>query len=156
LFAILVLVFGEGKMHKKYIFVPLAAIVVLWPIIVFAQESIASLVKKVQPATVLIITYDQQGKETGMGSGFFVSSKGDIITNWHVIKGSSSAVIKTTTGAMYRMKVILAGDENKDLVRIAIDATGVNFPALSISQANPKAGESSRCWKPFWIRVDSF
>lgn len=126
---------------RKYTFIPLALIILILPIISVAQGSITLLIKKVQPSTVLIITYDQQGKETGIGSGFFVSSTGDIITNWHVIKGSSSAVIKTTTGAMYKMKDILEGDEEKDLVRITIDATGATFPALSMSKTIPSVGE---------------
>jgi len=49
----------------------MVAILLMSPVVIFAQVSTESLVKKVQPATVLIITYDQHGRETGKGSGFF-------------------------------------------------------------------------------------
>lgn len=43
----------------------------------------AALFKKVAPSVVLIVTKD------GLGSGTIIDSKGDILTNWHVIAGYS-------------------------------------------------------------------
>jgi len=107
----------------------------------FAQPSIPSLVKKVQPATVLITVYDAQGNQSGQGSGFFITQKGAVITNWHVIKGASSAEVKTSTGATYKVKGIIAKDEKRDLAKIILVARDVSFEHLSLSRTSPKIGE---------------
>ena len=36
-------------------------------------------------AVVTIVTFDASGNAKGLGSGFFTSSEGEIITNYHVI-----------------------------------------------------------------------
>ena len=45
-------------------------ILLIAPLYTFAQQTIPSLVKKVQPSVVLITTYDSNGDKLGSGSGF--------------------------------------------------------------------------------------
>ncbi|HHP7235011.1 MAG TPA: hypothetical protein ACFCUC_10320, partial [Desulfobacterales bacterium] len=54
---------------------------------VWASEQRTSVVKKVQPAVVTVVTYDIDGKATGIGSGFFIDQRGYLITNYHVLRG---------------------------------------------------------------------
>lgn len=107
----------------------------------FAEQSISSLVKKVQPAVVIISVYDAQGNQTGQGSGFFISKEGEVITNWHVISDVSSATIKTSTGAMFKVKGVIAKDEKRDLAKIILDAKNVTFPYLNLYTKIPELGE---------------
>jgi hypothetical protein len=98
-----------------------------------AKELNPSTIKKVQSATVLLIAYDAGAQETGQGTGFFVTSKGDLVTNWHIINGASSALIKTKNGAIFKVKGILAKNEKRDLVKLAIDAKDINFPFIKLA-----------------------
>jgi hypothetical protein len=106
-----------------------------------AEQDIPSLVKKVQPAVVSIITYDIKGNKFEQGSGFFINQSGKIITNWHVIKDASSATIKTATGAMFQVKGLVAKDKKKDLAIVILDAKDISFPFLSMSSVTPNVGE---------------
>ena len=127
---------------KEYVLVGLLVIGMLFTSIrPNAAESISALVEKVQPATVLIETYDAQGKRIGQGSGFFVNGKGEIITNWHVMEGASSSTVRTASGTILAVRGIVAKDEQKDLARIVLVEGGGQYPHLNISTTIPKAGE---------------
>jgi len=54
------------------------------------MESLPSLIKRIKPSTVIIFAYDDKGEFLQLGSGFFISQNGDVITNYHVIQGASS------------------------------------------------------------------
>ena len=61
----------------------------------FAEENqLQDVIKLVMPATVLVMTYDAKGKPLAQGSGFFVSTTGELITNYHVFKDAESIEIK--------------------------------------------------------------
>jgi hypothetical protein len=107
----------------------------------FAQQTVTSLLKKVQLSTVLITVYDIQGNQTGQGSGFFINKKGEIITNCHVIKDASSIIVKTATGAMYKVKGVISKDEKRDIAKIVLEAKDVSFPYLNLSLTIPEVGD---------------
>ncbi len=54
---------------------------------------------KIEPATVLIRTLNSDKLE-GLGTGFFVSGDGLLVTNAHVIKGATRAVVQLSNGAV--------------------------------------------------------
>ena len=86
---------------KRNIFILLivASILIVFSTLNFASgtidESLPSLIKRIKPSTVIIFAYDDKGEFLQLGSGFFISQNGDVITNYHVIQGASSAEIKT-------------------------------------------------------------
>ena len=51
-------------------------------------------IKAVRSRTAFIQTFDQYGTPIGTGSGFLISSKGDVATNYHVVQNAHSATVK--------------------------------------------------------------
>lgn len=127
---------------RQIIIITTFVVILLYsPINTFAQQNISSLVKKVQPAVVLIIAHDTIGNKSSQGSGFFVSQKGELITNWHVIRNTTMAMVKTATGAIFEVKGIVAKDEKRDIVKLVIDSKDISFPYLKLSNSLPDVGE---------------
>ena len=85
------------------------------------MESLPYLIKRIKPSTVIIFAYDDKGDFLKLGSGFFISQNGDVMTNYHVIQGASSAKIKTADEKTYPITYILAGDEQSDLIRLSVN-----------------------------------
>ncbi|UCD80155.1 MAG: zinc-ribbon domain-containing protein [Desulfobacterales bacterium] len=86
--------------------------------------SIGELFNRVNPAVATVITYDTGNNLFKQGSGFFINRQGDFITNYHVLKGAYSAVIKFHNDAEYKVDFVLAANEKKDLVKLAISVPG--------------------------------
>lgn len=61
------------------------------------------------------------------GSGFIVSSDGDILTAAHVVEGTMEPVVSFVNGRQSRA-VILASDERLDVALLHVDA--IDLPAL--------------------------
>jgi Trypsin-like serine proteases, typically periplasmic, contain C-terminal PDZ domain len=108
---------------------------------VAAQENLTEIVKKVSPSVVLVLTYDEQGKALSQGSGFFINTPGEIITNFHVLEKASRAEIKTSAGKVYPVKEVLAEDKINDLIRVSVDMPKQKATPLSLSTSIPPVGE---------------
>jgi Flp pilus assembly protein TadD len=99
-----------------------------------AQEDLPKLVKKIQPAVVTVIAYDERGKLKAQGSGFFINQQGHFITNYHVLEGASRVEVKTFQGNRHQVKGVLAEDQGRDLT-LAIVYLG--FSPHPIASGNP-------------------
>jgi serine protease Do len=76
-----------------------------------------------------------------VGSGFFISSDGYIVTNNHVVKHASEVKIKTNDGKTYKAKVI-GTDPKTDLALLkVIDANGKKFPSVQFAEKDPRVGD---------------
>ncbi|GAI44547.1 unnamed protein product, partial [marine sediment metagenome] len=106
-----------------------------------STENLPSLIKKIKPSVVVVFAYDNKGEFLQLGSGFFISQNGDVITNYHVIKGSSSAEIKTSDGKTYPITYILAVDKQNDIIRLSVDIPSKYISPLSLSNTIPEVGE---------------
>jgi len=106
-----------------------------------STENLPSLIKRIKPSVVIVFAYDNKGEFLQLGSGFFISQNGDIITNYHVIKGSSSAEIKTSDGKTYPITYIIAKDEQNDIIRLSVDIPSKYISPLSLSNTIPEVGE---------------
>ena len=106
-----------------------------------AQENLPTIVKKIQPSVVTILTYDGQGKGLMQGSGFFIRKAGDIITNRHVLQGASSANVKTAEGKVYPVTGVVAEDKEGDLIMVLVDIPHDAVHPLSVSTSIPEVGE---------------
>ena len=105
------------------------------------QEGLPALVKKVESSIVAIVTYNQEGKILGLGSGFFVNAGGDVVTNYHVLYGAARAEIRTTDGKEYPVKLVLAEDREGDLIRVSVDVPKETVHPLPVMSALPEVGE---------------
>ena len=98
-------------------------------------------VRKVQPSTVVVITYGKDGKVRGQGSGFFVSQTGEIITNRHVLEGADRAEIKTAQGKVHAITAITAENKKIDIIRAKVDIPKQLVHPLSLSTSFPEVGQ---------------
>jgi hypothetical protein len=106
-----------------------------------ASENIPSLVKQTMPSVVLIKTYDSQGNDLGLGSGFIISKEGDVVTCYHVMRGFSKAVVNTSDGKEFQVKNITAINKSNDLVRMSLSTTDHNFTNLGLNTTTPQVGQ---------------
>jgi len=89
--------------------------------------------KQYADSVVVIFTEDEHSKPFGQGSGFLVNSNGVIITNYHVIAGSSSALVKLKDGRKIKAEGIVAISKEKDLAIIKIPSQGLKYAAMGDS-----------------------
>jgi S1-C subfamily serine protease len=70
----------------------------------------------------------------GAGSGFIITPDGEVLTNNHVIRGSSQLQVTLSDQKKYKAKV-LGVDENHDLALIKIE-TGSKLPSLRLGDSD--------------------
>jgi len=104
-------------------------------------ENLPSIIKRIKPSVVIVFAYDNKGEFLKLGSGFFISQNGDIITNYHVLQGASSAEVKTSDGKSYPITYIVAEDEQSDIIRLSVDIPSKYVHSLSLSATVPEVGE---------------
>ena len=89
--------------------------------------------KKAAPATVLVVT------ENSLGSGVVVSSTGDVVTNWHVVRDAKkvAVVFKPERGVDIRKELIFTAtavkvDEVADLALLHLAQPPEDVPYLRL------------------------
>lgn len=89
----------------------------------YTPSQIANLLK---PSIVYIETFDQNGNEKGVASGFVCDANGKIGTNLHVIQGAYSAKVTLSNGQVYDVENVSGYDSNNDIAELKINATGLS------------------------------
>ncbi len=79
-----------------------------------------------------------QGSQSAEGSGFVYDTKGDIVTNDHVVSGASSLSVKFSDGSTYKATVI-GEDPDTDLAVIHVDAPASKLVPLSLADSSKVA-----------------
>lgn len=99
-----------------------------------AMTSLADLVERVSPAVVNIIVTSETVDSTteGQGSGFVISPKGEVVTNYHVIDGGTRIEVVFGNGERYPANII-GTDEETDLALLQIDDPRT-FPVVKFHQ----------------------
>ena len=89
-------------------------------------------------------------EQQSVGSGFILSSDGQILTNAHVVDEATEVLVKLSDKREFRAKVI-GTDKRTDVALIKIDATGL--PKVTIGDADKlKVGEwVAAIGKPFGL-----
>lgn len=93
------------------------------------------LVRTLLPSVFMIKT------PNGSGSGFFIND-GDIITNHHVLCGSTSANILMSNGQSYRIREVIAENVQADLIMVRADVPSSEIRPLRLKTTLPEVGEN--------------
>ena len=101
--------------------------------------STAEIARRAKPATVVIATIDAAGDTSGFGSGVIVRSDGVVLTNWHVIRGASAAVVQLASGELYDRVDIIDLDSIADIAVLKIP--GYQLPVVGVGAGLPTVGE---------------
>ena len=82
---------------------------------------------------------EEERQPRGVGSGFFLTADGLIMTNAHVVDEADEVIVTLTDKREFKAKIIGA-DKRSDIALVKIDATGL--PAVKVGDVNRlKVGE---------------
>jgi hypothetical protein len=99
-------------------------------------KDIPVIARQALKCVVTIETKDEQGKPLGQGSGFIVSNDGRFITNYHVIQGAASGVVRFPEGASYLIEGIVVSNSERDLALLKIKTTSKEFSFLNLRDSD--------------------
>jgi len=124
---------------NRHFAVKLASLIFLAASMTAAQSTlprrgIPSIVQSSDGAIVSIVMSDKDGEPIAQGTGFLVSRNGLILTNYHVIKEGTNAVVKLPDGAFYVVDGIVASNKKRDIA--LIKAHGENFRTLTLGNSD--------------------
>lgn len=107
-----------------------------------SQLPLNKLFRKYQSAVFMVYTSD--GEKGYQGSGFFVSSNGIAVSNYHVFEGTTKGleVIKTYDGNELRVGEILAKSAEDDYIIFKVRITStLRYNPIPVAKKNPDIGE---------------
>jgi hypothetical protein len=94
---------------------------------------IPAISREAKGSIVSIVMSDKDGHPIAQGSGFLISKDGHVVTNYHVIKTGSSAIVKLPDGAFFVVDGVLASDKHRDVA--IIKAHGNDFRPLTLGDS---------------------
>jgi hypothetical protein len=103
--------------------------------------TVPQIVKKWNESILLVKSIDKNGNLLGQGSGFVISEKGVIATNYHVVKSSHSVLIQFVNGKSYQEVSLIAGYPSNDLAILYIEEDGSFLPVILGNSDNLQIGE---------------
>lgn len=106
------------------------------------EEVIATVVEKVSPSVVSIVTslqttslYGEAQEEEGAGSGIIVSNDGYILTNKHVVDGADTVDVVLHDGTTHKNVKVLGSDPLNDIAFLKIDNVS-NLSAVELGDSS--------------------
>jgi S1-C subfamily serine protease len=100
--------FCIGAEMTKYLTRGLILILLVFLQTPLKADSIPEIVVKAKPAIVEIVTTDTKGTPTTLGTGFFISADGLVVTNQHVVEGANSITAVNNNGAIFLFERVVA------------------------------------------------
>jgi putative serine protease PepD len=82
--------------------------------------------------------FGNNGSSSAEGTGFVYDTKGDIVTNAHVIDGASSVKVKLSDGSTYTATVV-GSDVSSDLAVLHVDAPASKLHPLTLGDSSKVA-----------------
>jgi S1-C subfamily serine protease/thiol-disulfide isomerase/thioredoxin len=99
-----------------------------WPM------TVEQVVKKIAHGVVLLTTFDAQNTRSAIGSGFVIDSSGLVATNFHVLRGASSASAEFVDHNIVKVRGLRAWDAAGDLAIVELDAIPDNMAVLQLAE----------------------
>ena len=99
----------------------------------------AQIYEMIASSTVRIEGLDKNGRMQNLGTGFFISAEGEIVTNYHVIAGAYQLKVVLYSGEEYMVTAIRGYSVANDMAVLKIDKEGNSY--LKISTTEVKTGD---------------
>ena len=94
------------------------------------------------------ISGGQNSSSVSSGSGFIITEDGFVVTNYHVVEGSSSITVITSDGTEYPA-VLVGGDDANDVALVKMEATGLRAVTLGTSAELAVGDQVAAIGNPF-------
>ncbi len=93
--------------------------------------------------TAVFTIYTSDGNSGYQGSGFFLSSSGLAVSNYHVFQGTliGYETIKLSNGNSYKISKVVAKSKEDDIIIFKVDENGVRFNYLPKSTHRAMVGD---------------
>lgn len=109
------------------------------PLPTLPQETLR-LFERSRAAVVRIGSLDPGTNSLGLGTGFFISASGQLLTAYHVVSEGQLFQVQTLSGQRYPARLV-AFDAAADMALMQVDAKGP-FAYLNLSPRPPQVGEA--------------
>ncbi len=120
-------------------------------------DDFSALYDKVRPSVVRIVTGQNTGDpfqntQSGLGSGIVLDTSGDILTNYHVVRGFDTVTITFSDGATAQANVV-GKDPGNDtaVVKAEVDASELHPATLGDSSAVKVGAVVAAIGNPFGL-----
>jgi len=112
----------------KEIFIALIlAIIAAIVVEIYIERSGIKILNAISKTVAKIETYDKNMTPLGQGSGIFISSDGELVTNYHVIGGAQFITAKLPSGAYFKLNNVLGTNKNYDVAILKFEAHDIPF-----------------------------
>ncbi len=101
------------------------------------SQKLSELVAINEKSIFQIFSYDEYGSPFSTGTGFFINSNGNALTNLHVIEDAKFAFARDYKGNIYEIDRIVKTCEECDLAEININGQGKPFSYLNLTYNIP-------------------
>jgi hypothetical protein len=99
----------------------------------------ADIALKATPATATVIALGASGDTISQGSAFVIRADGVVLTNYHVLRGASSAIVTLASHERFTRVRVVDADSSLDLALLRVPA--VDLASLTPRTSAPRAGE---------------
>lgn len=103
-------------------------------------EDARELFEQSRAAVVQVGSLDPGTREAGLGTGFFISETGQVLTAYHVVANGQLFQIRTVSGRTLRAR-LTAYDAGADVALLQVQGRG-SFPVLKLATRPPRVGET--------------
>ena len=132
-----------------------AGILLLLTLTLNFSAPIKSSIEKQINSTAIVMSYNNSGSPTGGGSGFFINSRGDMLTCAHVVDDTDTYRIINKNGTVVHVKQVLKKDKERDIALITVDEPSFKFDHLNIEKdTNVKVKETVVVIGNPWLDYD--
>lgn len=103
-------------------------------------ENTRDLFERSRPAVVQVESLNSRTREAGLGTGFFISETGQVLTAYHVVGSGQLFQVQTLSGRRLPARVT-AYDAGADVALLQVQGRGP-FPTLNLATRPPRVGET--------------
>ncbi len=95
--------------------------------------------------SAVFMIYTSDGYQGSQGSGFFISSNGLAVSNYHVFKGSTIGyeTIKLNNNKQYKVDRVIKYDDDLDYILFQVDLGGAYVNYIPVAKNMPVVGEKA-------------